>query len=503
MLDELSRPMLYDGLDNTLWNDKCDYADIEGTTNLNPNNYNMAVLQLNIRSLLAHQQELKQLLANLANHNCRIDVVLLCETFLSKNTRNMINIPGYTHIGNYRTDRKGGGVLILLKNGIPYKRREDLDIFIEGKTESVFIETISKCGRPILMYRPPNTDLDQFSDNLTNIVSRARATKRKIPYEIILGMDHNVDLLKGNLHTPTYNFIKNVTNLNLYPTITRPSRITHHSATLINNIYVSDQLHRSFDSMLLINDISDHLLTIALLKQTKLLKQEPLIFESRCLNESKLKAVNHQLMRKDWIGLLAGSTCDEKFDQFSNILNEVLDKVVPIKKVKISSKRRHTEPWMTKGLERAGKTKLKLYRRCLEAASTKEDRKEYTEYRNVFNNLKRNLKSQYYQRKCDQFKDNAKKLWALINDTIQKVKHRGSIIPYIKIDGKLDYTPKDIANGFGRFYSSLGSTLAQQIVPGTTSVKDYINQIPRQRDSMVMRKTMPMELDAIIKKLPN
>ena len=233
----------------------------------------------------------------------------------------MVNIPGYTHIGNYRTDHKGGGVSILLKNGIPYKRREDLDIFIEGKTESVFVKTISKCGKPIIIgsiYRPPNTDLNQFSDNLTNIVSKVRSTKRKIPCEIILGMDHNADLLKGNQHTPTHNFIENVTNLSLYPTITRPSRITHHSATLIDNIYVSDQLHHFFDSMLLINDISDHLPTLALLKQTKLLKQEPLIYDSRCLNDAKLKEANHRLMRKDWIGLLVGSTCDEKFDQFSH-----------------------------------------------------------------------------------------------------------------------------------------------------------------------------------------
>ena len=346
--------MIYDELDNTWWNDKCDYVDIEGTTNLNPNNYNLSILQLNIRSLLAHQQELKHLLAKLLEHNCRIDVVLLCETFLLKNTLNMVNIPGYIHIGNYRTDRKGGGVSILLKNGIPYKRREDLDIFIEGKTESVFVETISKCGKPIIIgsiYRPPNTDLDQFSDNLTNMVNKARVTKRKIPCEIILGMDHNTDLLKGNQHIPTHNFIENVTNLSLYPTITRPSRITHHSATLIDNIYVSDQLHRSFDSMLLINDISDHLPTLALLKQTKLLKQEPLIYESRCLSDAKLKAANHRLMRKDWIGLLVGPTCDEKFDQFSNTLNEVLDEVAPMKKVRISSKRRYIEPWMTKGLE--------------------------------------------------------------------------------------------------------------------------------------------------------
>ena len=153
-------------------------------------------------------------------------------------------------------------------------------------------------------------------------------------------MDHNVDLLKGNQHLPTHNFIENLTNLSLYLTITRPSRITHHSVMLIDNIYVSDQLHRSFDSMLLINDISDHLPTLALLKQTKLLKQEPLIYESRCLNDAKLKEANHRLMRKDWIGLLVGTSCDEKFDQFNNTLNEVLDEIAPMKKVRISAKRR-------------------------------------------------------------------------------------------------------------------------------------------------------------------
>ena len=123
-------------------------------------------------------------------------------------------------------------------------------------------------------------------------------------------------------------------------------------------------------------------------------------------------------MRKDWIGLLVGTSCDEKFDQFNNTLNEVLDEIVPMKKVCISAKRRYIEPWMTKGLERAGKTKLKLYRKCLESTSTGADRKEYTEYRNIFNNLKRNLKVQYYQQKCNQYKDNVKKLWALINETI-------------------------------------------------------------------------------------
>ena len=60
--DALNRPRDLEELDSSLWNDKCDYIDIKSCTNLNTNNYNLLVMQLNIRSLLAHQHELQQLL---------------------------------------------------------------------------------------------------------------------------------------------------------------------------------------------------------------------------------------------------------------------------------------------------------------------------------------------------------------------------------------------------------------------------------------------------------
>ena len=67
--DALDRPRNLEELDSMLWNDKCSYVEIEGCHNLNPNNYNLLVLHLNIRSLLAHQQELKQLLHTLDKRN--------------------------------------------------------------------------------------------------------------------------------------------------------------------------------------------------------------------------------------------------------------------------------------------------------------------------------------------------------------------------------------------------------------------------------------------------
>ena len=107
-IDMLLRSRDYDELDSSLWNDKCDYIELEKCSNLNPNNYNLIVMQLNVRSLLAHQYELCQLLRTTERKNSRIDIVLLCKTFLSKQTVPMVRIPRYTHVGNYRKNKKGG-----------------------------------------------------------------------------------------------------------------------------------------------------------------------------------------------------------------------------------------------------------------------------------------------------------------------------------------------------------------------------------------------------------
>ena len=74
-------------------------------------------------------------------------------------------------------------------------------------------------------------------------------------------MDHNLDLLKLNTHRHTQHFNEIMLENNLLPTITRPTQITQSSATLIDNIFVSENLHRFFESAVLLEDISDHLPT--------------------------------------------------------------------------------------------------------------------------------------------------------------------------------------------------------------------------------------------------
>ena len=70
--------------------------------------------------------------------------------------------------------------------------------------------------------------------------------------------DFNLDLLNTDLHSATNEFINALFSHFLYPLISRPTRLTSYSATLIDNIFTNN-ISASGDNGLIINDLSDHL----------------------------------------------------------------------------------------------------------------------------------------------------------------------------------------------------------------------------------------------------
>ena len=91
------------------------------------------------------------------------------------------------------------------------------------------------------MYRSPNTKEQIFIDNMNKIL--LKIAKENPKKELILGMDHNMDLLKTAIHKPSQTFLDLLLSNGILPTITYPTRITQMSATLINNIFISSALH--------------------------------------------------------------------------------------------------------------------------------------------------------------------------------------------------------------------------------------------------------------------
>ena len=88
-------------------------------------------------------------------------------------------------------------------------------------------------------YRPPNTNEKKFNTAFQKFID---SIKKRSKYSLI-GLDHNLDLLKSNSHKPTQAFLENILSSSHVPCITRPTCITKSSATLIDNILVSRELY--------------------------------------------------------------------------------------------------------------------------------------------------------------------------------------------------------------------------------------------------------------------
>ena len=91
----------------------------------------------------------------------------------------------------------------------------------------------------------------------------------------------------------------------------------------------------------------------------------------------------------------------------------------------------------------------------------------------------------------------------MLNQTINKYKGGGSIIPFITIDGLQTYHPKKIANSFGQYYSTIGQNLASTITPGKNEIEHYLCKMPHTSVSFVIRETNVSEIKKLLKSLPN
>ena len=64
-------------------------------------------------------------------------------------------------------------------------------------------------------------------------------------------------MYKVDVHTKSEEFMNNMLSSHYIPTISKPTRVTEFSATLIDNFFVSS-LTNQLESAIVYNDISDH-----------------------------------------------------------------------------------------------------------------------------------------------------------------------------------------------------------------------------------------------------
>ena len=129
-----------------------------------------SLCHINIRSMKANLTSFEICLQNL---EFEFSVIGITETWLTDSNPDLCNINGFNFVETHKTGRSGGGVGIFLRNNILYQIRSDLTLNNE-LSESICIEIdkdLFNKNRNIIIgviYRPPNTDLKLFNDDLMN-----------------------------------------------------------------------------------------------------------------------------------------------------------------------------------------------------------------------------------------------------------------------------------------------------------------------------------------------
>ena len=155
-----------------------------------------------------------------------------------------------------RKNSKGGGVALYINSNLKCRKVENQSICVEENFECVTVELLLEGARNVIvscLYRKPGARLEDFIEKLEELYCHIK--NNKVLY--ICG-DFNIDLLKQDSHAPTETFLNTMFSLGLFPLITKPSRVTAHSATLIDNIFTNELKHENISGVIL-NDISDHL----------------------------------------------------------------------------------------------------------------------------------------------------------------------------------------------------------------------------------------------------
>ena len=468
---------------------------VDTTKRINSDEKDLRVLHLNIRGLASKKNDLLHLIEN-SFHNHTPDVITLCETWLTDNSPN-ITIPGYQLYSTNRTHKMGGGVAVLISAGI--LSRQLVVQSHNTNQEHCFVE-IKTPTKPIIIgsiYRPPNTNANEFTNWLRDTIKLLDPTS-----DIIIGLDHNMDFLKSERHRPTQEFIHTILDEGLMPTITQPTRLSHTTATLIDNILINQKSNENYDSYILIDNISDHLPCACVLRDVKICKRDTRTIVSRDMKRINMNRLKEEVTNYDWTSITGSEEhIDMKTEKLISKLNDDINHFLPYRTRRISFKQLRKEPWITPALMKSIRRGKILYKQQLHGNTIMQIK--YKEYNTILKKVKRHAKKQYYIDKCTEYKSNTKQLWKTINRIVGRTNDKSTVINELIANTTTIRQPSAISNHLCTYFSNVGKNFADKIPRSKKSINDYLSMIRMNKESVYYYPTTRQEIIKIINGLPN
>ena len=319
---------------------------------------NFSLLHLNARSL---ENKLDDLHAFLNSLTMKFTVVVVTETWANESNMQRLVIPGYSCYMKPRIGRRGGGVAVYVEESISCVVKDEMNDCESDNFEFLCVQLNLPFGNKAniaAVYRPPNTDLRRFVTDCSKLLEKL-VNKKDTSY--VVG-DFNVNLINYETHAETSDFLNMALEHYLYPTITKPTRFSKSTSTLIDNIFVSN-LNEDYNAGLFISDFSDHL-PIFYISSTKLnsRKNHEIIYSThRVISNTAINHFQSKLSEVQWTIDTASNDPNVSYNHFLSKFDALYNESFPSKSTKMKVYKNLSKPWITSGLLKSTKEKDKLY----------------------------------------------------------------------------------------------------------------------------------------------
>ena len=332
-----------------------------------------------------------------------------------------------------------------------------------------------------------------FNELLELFFSKLQSEKK---YVYITG-DFNVNTLtQPSCNLATQEF-KNIFSSNFYsPLIQKPTRITEHSATLIDNIYCNvPELSSNSAAGILKVSISDHFAIFCILKYATI-QDKTKIVRKRNFGERNIATFTIRLNNENWDFVFMSECAQSAFSRFQSVIDLHFSTVFKIQTRTINYKNRH--PWMTDALRAQIKLKNVMHSRAI-TLNNKTTFENYNRAKNMLKSSLRNAEIQYYSHQLDMHKTDISRSWKILKNSIGKHSCQSKPTMHFNINNESVSNSTDIAESFNNFLVSIGPQLAENISCETNPLT-YVNNIER---SIVILDVTCEEIKGVIHSLNN
>ena len=236
-----------------------EYTDINTLSeSLRSAKSSLSILSLNSQSLNAKFDDFQIAIEQL-NRNNQISVICIQETWLSSESpTSLFDLPNYQLISRGKYCSNHGGLITYIHNDFNWE-----PVSIKDQTtgwENLFIKISqnSQNSKKYFIgniYRLPSetvNDLQTFNDEFLETLEILQSKR----LQVYLCGDYNINLLKVYKKDQYNIFFENLVSAGYLPKISLTTRITDHSATLIDNIF-GNRIDNN-ESGIILNNISDH-----------------------------------------------------------------------------------------------------------------------------------------------------------------------------------------------------------------------------------------------------